>query len=265
MIQLHYGSGARDFEIVGPTELPQGKLAEIISAVYRLLKARGWTEASKAIQSFEWELGDATNVFGDQFLVLHTTIPIEKYVEVADKYAEPKSRIAFTTVANAFNELGYYVRFIAIFPSTDQALAVVPPPTPKITSSTVEEALKDAQNLLQTSGAKNAVDRIHTAIHGYLKQICDESSIVYPADANLTQLFGLIRDNHPKLASARSGDTDSLRILRSFAGILEATNNLRNQRTLAHPNHALLEEPEAILAINAVRTILHYLDAKLKS
>jgi Abortive infection C-terminus len=38
---------------------------------------------------------------------------------------------------------------------------------------------------------------------------------------------------------------------------------LRNNASVAHPNEALLDEPEAMLAINAARTILHYLDAKL--
>jgi len=265
MIQLHYGSGARDFGPLFPTELPEGRFAEVKNVVQRLLRARGWTEASSAVQAFQWELSDSANVFGDQFLVLHATLPIEQYVELADKYAKPKSRIAFTAIANTFAELGYFVRFVVIYPSTENTISTVPQPAPKITSSTVEEALKDAQNLLQTSGAKNAVDRIHTAIHGYLKQICDDSGISYPATANLTQLFALVRDKHPKLISAKLGDADLLQILRSFGIILEVTNNLRNKKTLAHPNDTLLDEPEAILAINAVKTILHYIDAKLHS
>jgi hypothetical protein len=37
----------------------------------------------------------------------------------------------------------------------------------------------------------------------------------------------------------------------------------RNNKSMAHPN-TLLEPPEAMLAINAIRTMLHYLDNKLK-
>jgi hypothetical protein len=33
----------------------------------------------------------------------------------------------------------------------------------------------------------------------------------------------------------------------------------------SHPNPALLEEPEAMLVINVARTILHYLDEKLRA
>jgi hypothetical protein len=35
--------------------------------------------------------------------------------------------------------------------------------------------------------------------------------------------------------------------------------------SLAHPNECLIGEPEAMLVVNATRTILHYLDAKLAS
>jgi hypothetical protein len=45
--------------------------------------------------------------------------------------------------------------------------------------------------------------------------------------------------------------------------ILDAMNPARNRGSLAHPNEDLLGEHEAILFINAARTILQYLDAKL--
>jgi hypothetical protein len=45
--------------------------------------------------------------------------------------------------------------------------------------------------------------------------------------------------------------------------VLDAMNPLWNRASLAHPNPPLLAEPEAMLVINAARTILHYLDAKL--
>jgi hypothetical protein len=37
---------------------------------------------------------------------------------------------------------------------------------------------------------------------------------------------------------------------------------LRNKASVAHPNPVLLPEPEAMLVVNSVRTILHYLDEK---
>jgi len=40
-------------------------------------------------------------------------------------------------------------------------------------------------------------------------------------------------------------------------------NPIRDQGSLAHPNEALLDEPEATLVINTVRTLMIYLEGKL--
>jgi len=48
-----------------------------------------------------------------------------------------------------------------------------------------------------------------------------------------------------------------------MAQTIEALNPVCNQKTLAHPN-PLLDEPDAMLAINAIRTLLHYFDKRLK-
>jgi hypothetical protein len=52
-------------------------------------------------------------------------------------------------------------------------------------------------------------------------------------------------------------------VLNAFASVLDAMLSVRNQASVAHPNAALLDEPEARLVINASRTLLHYLDDKL--
>jgi hypothetical protein len=44
---------------------------------------------------------------------------------------------------------------------------------------------------------------------------------------------------------------------------MDALNFLRNKASIAHPNADLLGDEEAMLAVNAARTTLHYLDAKL--
>jgi hypothetical protein len=49
-----------------------------------------------------------------------------------------------------------------------------------------------------------------------------------------------------------------------MAQIVDVLNPVRNQKSMAHPNEDLLEEPEAMLVANAVRTLLHYLNAKLE-
>jgi hypothetical protein len=136
-------------------------------------------------------------------------------------------------------------------------------PRPKITTDTVERAIADAETLIQKSGATSGVDRIHTALHGYLIAACDEAQIPYPKDPDLTQLIKLLRQQHPKLQNLGPRAQDITQVLRSMGAILDALNPVRNRASVAHPNPSLLEQAEAMLVVNAARTILHYLDAKL--
>jgi len=49
-----------------------------------------------------------------------------------------------------------------------------------------------------------------------------------------------------------------------MAQIVDVLNPVRNQKSRAHPNEDLLEEPETMLFVNAVRTLLHYLNDKMQ-
>ncbi|MGB9106819.1 MAG: abortive infection family protein, partial [Terriglobales bacterium] len=104
---------------------------------------------------------------------------------------------------------------------------------------------------------------IHTALHGYLKAICEEANIQHAADADITALFGLIREKHPKLQPYPPG-VEGTKILRGLARVVDALNPVRNLHSMAHPNEELLPEPEALLAVNAVKSLLHYLNFKLR-
>jgi hypothetical protein len=144
-----------------------------------------------------------------------------------------------------------------------EGAAPVASPSPRITSAVVERAISDAETLLRNSGATSGVDRIHTALHGYLRAVCDESGITYGQEPSLTELFRLLRQKHPKLQQAVQHAPEVDRIVKSFATVLDALNTLRNRASVAHPNPVLLKQDEALLTINAARTALHYLDAKV--
>ena len=138
-------------------------------------------------------------------------------------------------------------------------------PALRITSEVVERALLDAQELLRATGATSGVDRIHTALHGYLREVSRIAGIVAADDAPLTGLFKRVREAHPAFRDLGPRSDDILRVLRALATILDSFNPLRNKASVAHPNPALLPEPEAMLVINAARTILHYIDEKVYS
>jgi len=70
-------------------------------------------------------------------------------------------------------------------------------PVIAITSEVVFEALKDAEILLRSSGPKNAVDRAHTALHGYLKKLCLDRGEVFQKEPSLTRCFQVCEKNFP--------------------------------------------------------------------
>jgi hypothetical protein len=124
-------------------------------------------------------------------------------------------------------------------------------------------ALADAETLINSAGASSAVDRVHTALHGYLIHACEDAGVSPKPDAGIIELYKMLRENHPKLDDLGIRADDLNKILRAFGAVLDALNTLRNRGSLAHPTESLVGDDEAMLAINAARTVLHYLDAKL--
>jgi hypothetical protein len=137
-------------------------------------------------------------------------------------------------------------------------------PSIAVTSEVVFEALKDATELIKSRKAVSAVDRVHTAFHGYLKSICSVNNIPFPKDADLVALAKKIFESHSKFqVTVKASEIKN--IARSLASISDSLNPIRNQGSLAHPNEKLLDEPEATLVINAVRSLMIYLESKLAS
>jgi len=49
----------------------------------------------------------------------------------------------------------------------------------------------------------------------------------------------------------------------ALTSIIDAAGTLRNNSSGAHPSESVLQRPEAMLVINAAKSLIHYLDAKL--
>lgn len=133
----------------------------------------------------------------------------------------------------------------------------------KLKSEVVRAALQDAQTLLTTEGPSRAVDRIHTALHGYLKAACITSGIETKEDPTIGALLRALRTKHPKLQDLGERSSDVTVILNSLGTIAGALNPIRNNASAAHPNEKLVGDPEALLVINASKAIYLYLDKKL--
>lgn len=134
---------------------------------------------------------------------------------------------------------------------------------PAVTSDVVSRAIDDAEALLRTTGAVSGVDRMHTAFHGFLRALCDQVGIACAPDASITALYKTIRERHPGLRDLGAHADHVDRILKSFASAVDSLNTLRNHASVAHPNAVLLDREEAYLYVNAVRTLMAYIDTKV--
>jgi len=233
----------------------------IRATAVELLRRRGQAEAAKALQALPFELHNGTNAFNDEFYVLQATLSMDRYVDLSVGKAGDSDTSPYSEIQGVFSELGYYVRFIVAELEKSEAPAVSPPVL-GVTSQAVERALRDAEQLVGPSGASSAVDRLHTAFHGYLLALCSHANLSIPDNPSTTKLFKLLRTQHPALLAALSSTSEATRIANSLANIIDALNPIRNSSSLAHPNERLLDEPEAMLVINTVRTLFHYLNGR---
>lgn len=124
------------------------------------------------------------------------------------------------------------------------------------------QALSDAELLMKQSTPSSAVDRIYTYFQGYLEAICLDQNIRIDRDENITKLFKIIKSNHPAFLLSTPRSEEINKVLNSLSAIIDALPAIRNKATLSHPNPELLDNPEAILVIDAIKTIANYLENK---
>lgn len=130
------------------------------------------------------------------------------------------------------------------------------------TSEVVFEALEDAESLIRERKPVSAVDRVHTAFHGYLRFICTEDKIEFDKKDDVVTLVKKVVEKHTKFLVPNK-EHEIKNILKNMASISDSLNPIRNSGSLAHPNENLLEDAEANLVINCIRTLLIYFNSKL--
>ena len=127
-------------------------------------------------------------------------------------------------------------------------------------SQTMIKALESAENEILKGNPDLAHDRMHTFIHDYFIQICTRLTLKPNSSRpDLLELFSLIQQHLNKIDQSKV----SITILRSLSKILKEINDIRNNKSLSHPN-PILKKPEAMFVINTVKTIFVYLEERVK-
>jgi hypothetical protein len=237
-----------------------------VHTAIKLLNARGKARAAELLSKTGLELYKGENDFGDDFHILFRHVTLEEYILFEEYSSSVADKAAFRDIAKTITELGVYIRFIAVRLNQSETPEPVSHPQLKLTSQVVERALLDVENLIRGSGATSAVDRVHTALHGYVRQICSDGGLLgLSPDPTLPECVKLLREKHPKFSGTIPHASHAMKVLRAAGSIVDALGPLRNHSSVAHPNPILLEEPEAMLVVNAARTILHYIESRLQA
>lgn len=117
---------------------------------------------------------------------------------------------------------------------------------------------KSLNESIRNNEPEVALDRLHTFVVKYVRQLCDKHGIGYDRNKPLHSLFGeyvkYLRQND-LIESQMTG-----RILKAFVSILEAFNDVRNNQSFAHDN-PILNYSESILIFNNVTSAIKFLQS----
>src|SRR5215472_9183440 len=197
------------------------------------LKAKQYSvDVIKHFEETPYELWAQTATDGKKHYMLWWDATIAEYVEMERRLEDESyfQNIVFPAICDALKAVRYMdVQSVVMGVKLEEEEDLqVAPPKIRTSSDIVDIALRDAETLMKSSGAPNALDRAHTAFHAYLREACEQSKISVANDADITTLFGQLRDKHPKLKIIDpQADKMMVDILRGFARAIDALNPVR--------------------------------------
>lgn len=257
MITFYSGTGSKEIQIVA--QIPDSDWYAARVLVSRLLNAKYFCQEAADLCKYQFHLFSGTNWFNDEFLVLQVESDPETYVEIAEFASNPEVKLRFNRIAEAFEEIGKYVRFIIATIKENNEIAVETTDL-KVSTETIDAVIQDAELLISSRGPISAVDRMHTGLHGFLEKICQIHKISIAPDSGITAIYKALRENHPLLMSISES---SKRIIGALATVIDSINMVRNKESFAHPNENVIDEADAWLVINSIKTLLNYFNKKL--
>lgn len=117
---------------------------------------------------------------------------------------------------------------------------------------------KSIRESIQKNEPEAALDRLHTFVVKYIRQLCDKHGISYDRNKPLHSLFGEYVKHLKRNNIIESQMTE--RILKSSISILEAFNGVRNNQSFAHDN-PILNYSESILIFNNVSGAIKFIES----
>lgn len=117
---------------------------------------------------------------------------------------------------------------------------------------------KSIRESIERNEPEAALDRLHTFTFRYLRELCDKHQIAYDKSDSLNAIFGkyvkFLVDNK-QLES-----TMSEKIMKYSINVIEAFNDIRNNKSFAHDN-PVLNYQESVLIFNNVSNTIKFIES----
>lgn len=125
--------------------------------------------------------------------------------------------------------------------------------TEEISEKSFEVLIKTIKSSIDNNEPETALDRLHTFVIKYFRQICVNRGIDVSKEKPIHSLLG---EYIKKLRNTNVLESQmSERILKSSISVFEAFNTVRNDHSLAHDNITLNYEESLLIFNNVVSTI----------
>lgn len=111
---------------------------------------------------------------------------------------------------------------------------------------------------IEKNQPEQAIDRLHTFVMKYMRNVCDSHGISYKRDTPLHSLFSSYTKflKEQNLIEAEMSE----RILKSSISVLEAFNSVRNNQSFAHDN-PILNYNESVLIFNNISNTVRFVES----
>jgi hypothetical protein len=129
---------------------------------------------------------------------------------------------------------------------------------PNASGKDFDALAKSVRKSIEDNEPEAGLDRLHTFVVKYVRVLCEKNGIETDRDKPLHSLFGEYIKGLRKSGLIESEMTE--RILKSSISILEAFNQVRNERSLAHDN-PMLNYNESLLIFNNVASSVRFIAA----
>lgn len=122
----------------------------------------------------------------------------------------------------------------------------------------ISRLLNDIQNNIKIDQPQLVLDRLHTYLVSYFRNLCKKHDIEYFQNDTINNLCGKYK-KHLEANSLIETEM-SKRIIGSIISLLESFNSIRNDKSFAHDNE-ILSYAESVFVIENVLSILKFIES----